>query len=81
MGRWKEDESMRTPTRGSRLPQLFTPIGDHDAPPTYLARELPRTDPAPRRTAGSAELLPPKAAGATASSLLPGPLTAPYPAT
>lgn len=31
MGRWKEDESMRTPTRGSRLPQLFTPIGDHDA--------------------------------------------------
>jgi len=41
MGRWKEDESMRTPTRGSRLPQLFTPIGDHDAPPTYFARELP----------------------------------------
>jgi len=48
--------------------------------PSYvLCTRTSRTDPAPRRTAGSAELLPPKAAGATAWSLLPGPLTAPYP--
>jgi hypothetical protein len=32
--RRKKDDGVRPTTGGSRLPQLFTPIGDHVAPPT-----------------------------------------------